>query len=170
MRFHSAFAALLAFASSFPCLAQSSDSANKTLLAILAEIRSIHEDIRATESTQILLTELEMQQSVVNRAIEHFDEARSRLLQIQQDEKGLVAELNRVKEQLNQATDPGEQKHLADEVERNKSNLAALKSEEQLRSTALQEAQERLRNAEEALDSTQSELNDMVKRLSPGRN
>ena len=170
MRFHWAFAALLAFASCIPCLAQSNDSTNKTLLAILAEIRSIHEDIRATESTQILLTELEMQQSVVNRATEHFDEARSRLLEIQQDEKGLVAELNRVKERLNQATDPGEQKHLADEVERNKSNLAGLKGEEQSRSTALQEAQERLRTAEEALDSTQSELNDMVKRLSPGRN
>ena len=169
MRLHLAFVALLALASGISGLAQSNDSESRTLLTILAEIRSIHEDIRATESTQILLTELEMQQSVVNRATEHFDDARLRLLQIQQDEKGLVAELNRVEEQLNQATDAGEQKHLTDEVQRNKSNLAALKGEEQLRATAVQEAQERLRNAQEALDSTQSELNDMLKRLSPGR-
>lgn len=170
MRFQLAIIALLGFVTAASSFGQTIESNEKTLLAILAEIRGIHEDIRATETTQILLTELEMEQGVVNRATEHFDDARSRLLQLQQDQKGLAAELRRMEEQLNQATDSTEQKRLTDGVERHKSNLAALKGEEQLHSTALQEAQERLRSAQEALDSTQSELNEMVKRLSPGRN
>ena len=160
--------ALFGIAAAAPGFGQAADSTEKTLLAILAEIRGIHEDLRATESSQILLTELQMEQGVVSRAIERVDEVRSKLLELQQGEKMVTAEMKRTEDQLNQATDPGEQKHLADEVERHRSNLAALKSEEQLRSTALQEAQERLRNAQEALDSTQGELNDMIKRLNPG--
>ena len=75
--------------------AQDRESDSQTLRQILVEIRAIHEDIRATESTQILLTELQMQQGVVNRATENADNARSRLLDIQRDQKMIASELER---------------------------------------------------------------------------
>jgi hypothetical protein len=54
---------------------QSQDSDSQTLRAILAELRAMHEDIRVTETTQMLLAELQLQQGVLDRAIESADHA-----------------------------------------------------------------------------------------------
>jgi len=147
-----------------------SESDSKTLQAILTEVQGIHDDIRATETAQILLAELEMEQGTVNRASQRLEDARSKLVQVQKDQKVVAADLEAAEDRLNQASDSAEQKALTQDVERLKSNLAALKSDEQARSSTRQEAQDQLRIAQDALDSTQNELNTIVKRFSPGRN
>ncbi|HKO10716.1 MAG TPA: hypothetical protein VJV22_02015, partial [Acidobacteriaceae bacterium] len=58
--------AILSFAAAIPCPAQTAPSDSQTLQSILSEIRAIREEVKTTETTQILLTELQMQQSVVN--------------------------------------------------------------------------------------------------------
>lgn len=72
-------------------LAQTRDADMPTLRDILAEIRAIHEDMRITETTQLLVAELEMQQGVVNRATENADGARAKLSDLHLDQKHLEA-------------------------------------------------------------------------------
>ena len=43
---------------------------SQTLQAILVEMRGLHNDVRMSQTTQILLTELEVQQTAVTRAMQ----------------------------------------------------------------------------------------------------
>ncbi len=149
------------------CSAQSSGSDPNTLAAILAELRSIHQDLRAAQTTQALLVEWQMEQGFVNRAADRVDAARSKLLQVQTDLKLAAAHLSDVEDHLSGATDPVEQARLKEEVGRTQGIVAALTAEEQSCSTALDDQQTKLRNAESDLDSTQDELNALIKRMAP---
>jgi chromosome segregation ATPase len=139
----------------------------QTLREILVEVRGIHEEVRMTESTQILLAELEMQQSVVNRATESADSARSRLLDVQRDQKLVASDLQHAEDQLNQASNPEDRKHIDEEIDRLKGNIAALKLEESGRATTLQQMEQRLQSAQDSLDDIEKELNEIVVRLHP---
>jgi hypothetical protein len=162
-----AFATFLGIAVSLPGLAQTSSTESQTLQAILAEVRGIHDDIRVTQTSQILLAELGMQQNVVTRALQRVDDARSKLAQIQVDEKHATGDMERLQDQLNQSSDSAERKRNSENIERLENDLATLKLKEQQGTTSLQQAQEQLRGAQETLDGTQSELNDIVKRMHP---
>ena len=167
MRIRADLAAFLFFVFTVSGFGQARESEAQTMQSILTEIRGIHEDIRATETTQILLTELEMQQSVVNRAMENVDSARSRLLDVQRDQKLVSSDLKRAEDNLSQVSDPNERKAFEQDLERHKANMAALKIEEQGRASTLQEMQERLKTAQDSLDNIENELSAIVKRLRP---
>jgi hypothetical protein len=168
MKMRIVFTASFLFALAVTGFGQDRESDSQTLQQILVEIRGIHEDVRVTESTQILLTELEMQQSVVNRDTGNADNARSKLLDIQRDQKLTASELEHAEDNLNQASNPDEQKHFADEVERLKGNIAALKIEESGRSATLQEMEQRLQTAQDSLQDIEKELNEIIARVRPG--
>jgi septal ring factor EnvC (AmiA/AmiB activator) len=161
------FIALFLFALASTGFGQDRVSDSQTMREILTEIRGIHEDVRATESTQILLTELEMQQSVVNRTTETVDSTRSKLLDVQRDQKLEKSELERAEDHLSQASDTDEQKHIAQEIERHKTNIAALKTEESNRATTLEQMEQRLQNEQDSLENIEKELNAIVARLRP---
>jgi chromosome segregation ATPase len=108
-----------------------------------------------------------MEQGFVNRAADRVDAARSKLLQVQTDLKLAAAHLSDVEDHLSGATDPVEQTRLKEEVGRAQGIVAALTAEEQSCSTALDDQQTKLRNAESDLDSTQDELNALIKRMAP---
>jgi len=147
--------------------AQNTASDSQTLRDILAEIRAMHEDMRVTQTTQILLTEFEMQQSVVNRATENVDSARTRLLDVQRDQKLVASELAHAEDEQSAASGIDERKHLADEVERHKANLDTLKTEAAGRATTLQQMEKRLQSAQESLENIENELNAIIARLHP---
>jgi len=162
-----ALVACCCFALVAPSSAQNHEPNSQTLQEILAEIKAIHEDMRVTESTQILLAELEMQQAVVNRATENVDAARSRLSDVQRDQKLVANELARAEERLDKSSNEDEKKSLTDEIERHKGNAAALKLEEQRRMTTLQEMEERLKTAQDSLETINRELSTMIARFRP---
>jgi Mg2+ and Co2+ transporter CorA len=153
-----------------PCLGQTSQSDSQTLQAILAEIRAIHNELKVTQTTQILLTELEVQQSVVNRATQRVDEAQSRLSEIKTAEKDNAGEQTRIKERLDQTTDPNEAQALADRGEGLKRQAATMATAEQERTSTLQTAQQQLKDTQDSLDDIQNQLNAIVKQLTPARN
>ena len=155
------------FALAVPSSAQNREPNSQTLQEILTEIKAIHEDMRVTESTQILLAELEMQQAVVNRATENVDAERSRLSDVQRNQKLVALDLGRTEERLDKSTNEDEKKSLTEEVERHKGNAAALKLEEQRRMTTLQEMEERLKTAQDSLETINRELSTMIARLRP---
>jgi chromosome segregation ATPase len=159
--------AFFLFALAATGFSQDRESDSQTLRQILVEIRGIHEDVRLTESTQILLTELEMQQGVVNRATENADNARSKLVDLQRDQKLTASELEHAEENLSRASKPDEQEHFAVEVERLKGNVAALKIEESGRAANLQQMEQRLQTAQDSLQDIEKELNEIISRVRP---
>src|ERR1035441_859223 len=66
---------------------------SQTLQAILVEMRALHNDVRLGQTTQILLTEMEVQRGVVDKALDKRDSARSRVSQLQSTEKNFAAQI-----------------------------------------------------------------------------
>lgn len=127
------------------------------------------QSIRKSKShkQQSLLTELEIQQGVVNRSIQRVDEAQMKLNGIRSAEKDAAAELARSKETLEQSTDPKEVRNLTDRIEALKGHAVTLASDEQDLSVSLQTAQQRLKDAQDTLDDIQNQLNAVVKHQTP---
>jgi hypothetical protein len=148
-----------------PCCGQTSQGDSQTLQAILTEIREIHEELRVTETSQILVAEMEMQQGQVNRAAQRVDEAQSKLSQLKTDRRYFDGELARSEDALKEATEPLQQRQLTESIESLRIAVEKRKTEEQESTARVQQAQEQLRNAEDALDRIQDELNTMVKGL-----
>ena len=147
--------------------AQNRDAESQTLREILNELRSIHEDMRVTETTQLLVAELEMQQGVVSRALENADAARSKLNDIHTDQKRLAAEMKEGEEQIDKATDANLKSALAQEQERRKTNIETMKNIEHEASATLQDLEQRLQSAQDKLANIEGELNAAISRLGP---
>jgi hypothetical protein len=158
--------ALLAMLSVLPGLAQSPDT--ETLRDILTEIRALHNDVRLSQTTQILLTEMEVQRGVVDKALEKRDNARSRVSQLQMNEKSFAAQIAQNEENAKSMTlDPVRQKQLADQAQMMKVNMANFKSQEDDAQSAMLDADTALRKEQAALQSIQDRLDEVVKKLQP---
>jgi exonuclease VII small subunit len=162
--------ALFGVLSVVPCFAQTNQTDSQTLRDILTEMRAIHNEVRLSESTQILLTELGIQQTAVNRATERRDELRSRVSQSQTNQRELTLRLTRAQESADAATTPETKKNFVDMQENLKSSIASLKRQELEQSNNLQEAESLLRKEQLTLDDIQAQLNDVVKKLQPASN
>ena len=160
------FCCLSMLASSF---GQTRDTDSQTLREILLELRAIHDDMRVTETTQILVAELEMQQSAVSRATESVDTARAKLNDIHRDQKQVAGELQQAEDLLDKATNADERDGISAAIERHKSNIAALKTAERDLSSSLQDMERRLQSAQDKLADIESELNAAISRLGPAR-
>ena len=117
---------------------------------------------------QTLLAELGAKQSVVNQAVERLDRERSNLIQIQSDQGRTLGELDRAQDKVDRSSDPTEQKQLTEEVQRLKTNISTLKILEQARQSAVDEAQQRLRDSHDAVQEVQEQLDAMTKKLTQG--
>jgi hypothetical protein len=144
---------------------------SQTLQAILVEMRALHNDVRLGTTTQILLTEMEVQRGVVDKAMEKRDNARSRVSQLQSTEKNFTAQIAQNEENAKTMTlDSVQQKRIADQVQSLKTNMALFKGQEDDAASALLDAESQLRKEQETFDGIQDQLNDVVKKLQPGGN
>jgi hypothetical protein len=159
--------ALFGVLSVVPGFAQTNQTDSQTLRDILTEMRAIHNEVRLSETTQILLTELGIQQTAVNRATERRDELRTRVSQTQVNQRELALRLTRAQESADAATTPEGKKNFADMQENLKSSIASLKRQELEYTNTLQEAESSLRKEQLTLDDIQGQLNDVVKKLQP---
>ena len=163
--------ALLAWFSVLPGVAQSDSANTETLRDILSEIRALHNDVRLSQTTQILLTEMEVQRGVVDKATEKRDNARNRLTQLQSTEKNFAAQIAQSEENARSLTlDPVRQKQLADQAQMLKANMANFKSQEDEAQSAALDAETTLRKEQSTLQGIQDRLDDVVKKLQPANN
>jgi chromosome segregation ATPase len=147
--------------------AQAAATDSQTLQAILVEMRGIHNDVRLSETTHILLTELQMQQGVVDKAIEKRDAAKTRMSQLDQNEKNYDTGLARLEENAKTALDQAQQKQIESQIENMKSTMVMFKGQETDAATSLQDAENALRKAQESLSGIQEQLDTVVKQLQP---
>ncbi len=108
-----------------------------------------------------------MEQGVVNRAADRVEDARQKLIQFQTDQKLAAVHLSEAQDHLDSATDAIGQAHWKEEVERLQGSVTAMTAEVQASSSALDDLQAKLRNAEDDLNSTQDQLNALIKRKAP---
>jgi len=134
---------------------------------MLIEMRGIHNDVRLSETTQILLTELEIQQTAVTRAMQKRDDAKNRVTQLQENEKNFAAQVARFDDLANTTTDAQQKKQFAQQVDQLKSQLTLFKTQETDRANDLLDTENALRKEQDALQGIQDQLNDVVKKLQP---
>jgi hypothetical protein len=165
MRRSAAFA-FLALLSALPGLAQSSQTDSQTLQAILTEMRGIHNDVRLSATSQILLTELEVQQSAVDKASQRRDSMKTQLTQLQANEKNMAQQLANLESNTNvpEGLQPKQLQQFKDNI---KSQTETLKSQEDQRANDLLDAESELRKAQDTLADIQGQLNAVVKKLQP---
>jgi peptidoglycan hydrolase CwlO-like protein len=140
---------------------------SQTLQAILVEMRGIHNDVRLSETTQILLTELEVQHGAVDKAMEKRDNARTRVSQVQMNEKNFTTQITQLEENEKATIDPVQQKRYADQEQMLKTQMTNFKTQEQDAGNALADAENALRKEQETLSGIQAELDAVVKQLQP---
>ena len=162
--------ALLAILSALPLSGQTSQSDPQTLQQILSEIRSMHNDVRLGQTSQILLTEYEVQQSAVTRATQRRDDLRTRLTQLQANQKNWDAMIAQNEETADKTMDPTQKKQLTDQANNLKSALTSLKKQEQDTSNDLQDAETALAKEQNTLTGIKDQLDDIVKKLQPAGN
>ena len=162
-------AALFAFAvfSALPVFAQTTTNDSQTLDAILAELRSMHNDVRLGQTTQILLTELELQENAVTRATQRRDDLRSRLTNVQSNEKNMALQQAQLEDQIPKTIDPVQLKRMGDTLNQVKAQLTAQAQQEKDWQNNLIDAENALHKEQDTLQSIQDQLSGIIRKLQP---
>src|SRR5258708_3257178 len=97
--------------------AQTNPNDPDTLKALLTEVRQLRQDLRTTtvaaQRAQILIYRAQAQESVVRRMQERVDDTRSKLGQIQSEQRNRAASIKRIEEKKSRSDTPAnEQKEL----------------------------------------------------------
>ena len=148
-------------------LSQASGPDSSAIQAILSELRGIHKDMRTTAISQILLTELQTQQTVVNAATARVNSARIDLSNLQADEQKTSAALADSQDHWANESDPNRKGAFSAVAAEHRAELSALRTKEDGLSTNLRAAENQLRLAQDTLDDIQRRLDETVKRLQP---
>jgi flagellar biosynthesis chaperone FliJ len=159
--------ALLGIMSVLPGLAQTSQTDSQTLRDILVEMRAIHDDVRLSETTQILLTELGVQRGVVDKAMQKRDDVRTNVSQVQANMASMTTQLANLEDNPNAPTDPVQKARAEQMQQQFKIQIPMLKQQIQDLSNVLQDAESSLRKEQDTLSGIQDELNEVVKKLQP---
>jgi hypothetical protein len=117
------FIAFLSLIPVVPSIGQTRDRDSQTLHEILAELRAIHDDLRVSETTQLLVAELGIQQNVVSRDTESVDTASAKLNDVRRIEKQRADNLEQTEDRLGKTTNAAERNNLSGEIAAEKSTI-----------------------------------------------
>ncbi|HUJ33373.1 MAG TPA: hypothetical protein VLY23_18975 [Candidatus Acidoferrum sp.] len=150
-------------------LGQAASPDSQTLQDLLTEVRGLRQDLHASlarvERAQILLSRLQTQQAAVTRASDRLDDMRSRLADVQTNEKQLATNLARVQDALGAEQDPAHRKELEGALEQLKREAEASSTEEQQRQAAEVDAEQQLRLEQDKLSTLEGQLDALVRSL-----
>ncbi len=149
--------------------AQTNPADSDTLKALLTEVRQLRQDLRTTtvaaQRAQILVYRAQAQESVVRRMQERVDDTRSKLGQIQSDQKRLTAAVKQSEDLLGHTDNPPTRKELEQAITQFKSRLEIQASTEQETQLKLIESEEQLRLEQAKLGGLQDQLDRLEKLL-----
>ena len=148
--------------------AQTNPNDPDTLKALLTEVRQLRQDLRTTtvaaQRAQILIYRAQAQESVVRRMQERVDDTRSKLGQIQSEQRNRAASIKRIEEKKSRSDTPAnEQKELEDALQQIKARFDADANKEQETQAKLIEAEEQLRLEQAKLSGLQDQLDRLEK-------
>jgi chromosome segregation ATPase len=118
----------------------------------------------AAQRAQILIYRAQAQESVVRRMQERVDDTRSKLGQIQSEQRNRAASIKRIEEKKSRSDTPAnEQKELEDALQQIKARFDADANKEQETQAKLIEAEEQLRLEQAKLSGLQDQLDRLEK-------
>jgi chromosome segregation ATPase len=143
--------------------AQTNSDDSGTLKSLLSEVRLLRQDLRTTtvaaQRAQILVYRAQAQESLVRRLQERVDDTRSKLAQIQSEQRNRAASIKQIEEKRSQSeTSAAEQKEL-------EGVLAQLKPRFDADANSEQETQAKLMESEEQMRVEQAKLGGLLDRL-----
>ncbi len=142
---------------------------SQTLQALLAEVRQLRQELRATAITaqrsQILLHRLQVQELVVARASQRLDDARAKLAEVQASHKTTAAQIQQYNDVKEHIENPTAKKQFEDAIVQLQAKLEAQASEEQQRQAREIEADEQLRVEQGKLTALQDQLDQLDREL-----
>jgi chromosome segregation ATPase len=149
--------------------AQGAPTDPQTLQAILTEVRALRQELRISltrvQSTQILLSRLQMEQGAVARASEHLDEARSKLAEIQVRQREMAGEVRRLEDARSAEENLQQQKALQDRINHVKSDLEVTGDTEQQRQATEIQAEQQLRAEQDKLSALETQLDEGIQSM-----
>jgi chromosome segregation ATPase len=154
--------------------AQTNSNDSDTLKSLLSEVRLLRHDLQTTavaaQRAQILVYRAQAQESVVRRMQERVDDTRSKLGQIQSDQKRLTAAVKQSEDLLDHTDNPPTRKELEQAITQFKSRLEIQASTEQETQAKLIESEEQLRLEQAKLGGLQDQLDRLEKVLESSGN
>ncbi len=150
--------------------AQTDSNDSDTLKSLLSEVRLLRHDLQTTtvaaQRAQILVYRAQAQESVVRRMQERVDDTRSRLAQIQSEQRSHASSIKQVEEKRGQSeTTTAEQKELEGVLAQLKARFDSDASKEQETQARLVESEEQLRLEQAKLSGLQDQLDRLEKQL-----
>jgi chromosome segregation ATPase len=161
---------LLALLLATTASAQTNSNDSDTLKSLLSEVRLLRQDLRTTtvaaQRAQILVFRAQAQESVVRRTQERVDDTRSRLAQIQTEQRNRASTIKQVEEKRSKSeTTTAEQKELEQVLAQIKTRFDADANKEQETQAKLIESEEQLRLEQAKLGGLQDQLDRLEKLL-----
>jgi len=155
--------------------AQTNSNDSDTLKSLLSEVRLLRQDLRTTtvaaQRAQILVYRAQAQESVVRRMQERVDDSRSKLAQIQTEQRNRAASIKQIDEKRSQSdTTAAEQKELEGVLAQIKPRFDADANKEQETQAKLIESEEQLRLEQAKLGGLQDQLDRLEKLLESSGN
>jgi len=160
---------LTLFGASAAAFGQGASSDPQTLQAILTEVSALRQELRLSlarvQTSQILLSRLQMQEGAVARASEHLDDARSKLLEVKVHRREMALELKRLEDDLGAENDLQRQKNLQERIQHGKSDLEVTVHVEQQRQSTETQAEQQLRPEQDKLGALEAQLDDLIRTM-----
>jgi chromosome segregation ATPase len=150
--------------------AQTNSDDSGTLKSLLSEVRLLRQDLRTTtvaaQRAQILVYRAQAQESLVRRLQERVDDTRSKLAQIQSEQRNRAASIKQIEEKRSQSeTSAAEQKELEGVLAQLKPRFDADANSEQETQAKLMESEEQMRVEQAKLGGLQDQLDRLEKQL-----
>jgi chromosome segregation ATPase len=155
--------------------AQTNSDDSDTLKSLLSEVRLLRQDLRTTtvaaQRAQILVYRAQAQESVVRRIQERVDDTRSKLAQIQTEQRNRASSLKQIEEKRSRSeTTTAEQKELEGMLAQIKARFDTEANKEQETQARLIESEEQLRLEQAKLGGLQDQLDRLEKLLESSGN
>jgi len=155
--------------------AQANSDDSDTLKSLLSEVRLLRQDLRTTtvaaQRAQILVYRAQAQESVVRRIQERVDDTRSKLAQIQTEQRNRASSLKQIEEKRSRSeTTTAEQKELEGMLAQIKARFDTEANKEQETQARLIESEEQLRLEQAKLGGLQDQLDRLEKLLESSGN
>ena len=149
-------------------VSQTGSTDSQTLQALLAEVRLFRQELRTTtvasQRAQILIYRVQAQQTVVTRLSQRAENERSRLSQIQSEQKGVTSAIKRL-EDLRFSQSESERKQSEEPLSQLKPRAERLGTDEQESLTRKVVIEEELRVEQAKLAQLHEELDRIDKAL-----
>jgi chromosome segregation ATPase len=159
----------LVLLSASTAFAQTNPTDSEMLKALVAEVRLLRHDLQTTtvaaQRAQILVYRAQAQESVVRRMQERVDDTRSKLAQIQSEQRNRGSSIKQVEERSRSETMTAERKELEGVLVQIKARFDADANKEQETQARLIEAEEQLRLEQAKLGGLQDQLDRLEKQL-----